>query len=66
MLAALPFRASSNTALWRAISKPPVELVVAYLGKEMLDNIYRWGGTHKQDALVSTVAGSVYRGEAHV
>ena len=31
MLATPPFGASSNIALWRAISKPPVELVVADL-----------------------------------
>ena len=32
MLAAPPFGASSNIALWRAYNKPPVELVVADLG----------------------------------
>ena len=31
MLATPPFGASSNIALWRAYSKPPVELVVADL-----------------------------------
>ena len=31
MLAAPPFGASSNISLWRATSKPPVELVVADL-----------------------------------
>ena len=31
MLAAPPFGASSNIALWRAYNKPPVELVVADL-----------------------------------
>ena len=31
VLATPPFGASSNIALWRAISKPPVELVVADL-----------------------------------
>ncbi len=31
MLVTPPFGASSNTALWRAYSKPPVELVVADL-----------------------------------
>lgn len=31
MLATSPYGASSNIALWRAISKPPVELVVADL-----------------------------------
>ena len=34
MLAAPPFGASSNIALWRAYNKPPVELVVADLKKE--------------------------------
>lgn len=33
MLAAPPFGASSNIALWRAYNKPPVELVVADLEK---------------------------------
>lgn len=33
MLAIPPFWASSNIALWRANSKPPVELVVNDLGK---------------------------------
>ena len=33
MLATPPFGASSNIALWRAYSKPPVELVVADLDK---------------------------------
>lgn len=32
MLVTPPFGASSNIALWRAYSKPPVELVVADLG----------------------------------
>ena len=31
MLVTPPFGASSNIALWRAYSKPPVELVVADL-----------------------------------
>lgn len=34
MLAAPPFGASSNIALWRAYNKPPVELVVADLVKQ--------------------------------
>lgn len=34
MLVTPPFGASSNIALWRAYSKPPVELVVADLEKE--------------------------------
>ena len=33
MLVTPPFGASSNIALWRAYSKPPVELVVADLAK---------------------------------
>ena len=33
MLVTPPFGASSNIALWRAYSKPPVELVVADLVK---------------------------------
>lgn len=33
MLVTPPFGASSNIALWRAYSKPPVELVVADLDK---------------------------------
>ena len=33
MLVTPPFGASSNIALWRAYSKPPVELVVADLEK---------------------------------
>ena len=31
MLATPPFGASSNRALWRAINKPPLEVVVANL-----------------------------------
>lgn len=33
MLVTPPFGASSNIALWRAYSKPPVELVVADLAR---------------------------------
>ena len=33
MLAIPPFGASSNIALWRADNKPPLEVVVANLGK---------------------------------
>ena len=33
MLVTAPFGVSSNIALWRAYSKPPVELVVADLGR---------------------------------
>ena len=33
MLVTPPFGASSNIALWRAYSKPPVELVVADLAE---------------------------------
>ena len=36
MLVTPPFGASSNIALWRAYSKPPVELVVADLGERLL------------------------------
>ena len=44
MLVTPPFGASSNIALWRAYSKPPVELVVADLDKmynkvEFLDHL---------------------------
>ena len=40
MLVTPPFGASSNIALWRAYSKPPVELVVADLGNgESMDKI---------------------------
>ena len=35
MLVTPPFGASSNIALWRAYSKPPVELVVADLVSSM-------------------------------
>ena len=35
MLVTPPFGASSNIALWRAYSKPPVELVVADLDKNI-------------------------------
>ncbi len=35
MLVTPPFGASSNIALWRAYSKPPVELVVADLDSIM-------------------------------
>jgi len=35
MLVTPPFGASSNIALWRAYSKPPVELVVADFESEM-------------------------------
>ena len=34
MLVTPPFGASSNIALWRAYSKPPVELVVADLKRK--------------------------------
>ena len=34
MIVTPPVGASSNIALWRAYSKPPVELVVADLEKE--------------------------------
>lgn len=34
MLVTPPFGASSNIALWRAYSKPPVELVVADLNQQ--------------------------------
>ncbi len=36
MLVTPPFGASSNIALWRAYSKPPVELVVADLDINLL------------------------------
>ena len=36
MLVTPPFGASSNIALWRAYSKPPVELVVADLVTKQL------------------------------
>lgn len=38
MLVTPPFGASSNIALWRAYSKPPVELVVADLEKHLKKN----------------------------
>ena len=37
MLVTPPFGASSNIALWRAYSKPPVELVVADLDAFVTD-----------------------------
>ena len=40
MLVTPPFGASSNIALWRAYSKPPVELVVADLEKNGLSQVY--------------------------
>ena len=39
MLVTPPFGASSNIALWRAYSKPPVELVVADLGLKHVGSI---------------------------
>jgi len=41
MLVTPPFGASSNIALWRAYSKPPVELVVADL-EFLYDNLGRY------------------------
>jgi len=38
MLAAPPFGASSNIALWRAYNKPPVELVAADLVQAKMRN----------------------------
>lgn len=41
MLVTAPFGVSSNIALWRAYSKPPVELVVADL-EFLYDNLGRY------------------------
>ena len=43
MLVTPPFGASSNIALWRAYSKPPVELVVADLERFPSMNLWAKG-----------------------
>ena len=42
MLVTPPFGASSNIALWRAYSKPPVELVVADLECRIFHRLILW------------------------
>ena len=46
MLVTPPFGASSNIALWRAYSKPPVELVVA----DLID-LQATGTTHNNEKM---------------
>ena len=41
MLVTPPFGASSNIALWRAYSKPPVELVVADLSVKEYEDPFK-------------------------
>ena len=50
MLVTPPFGASSNIALWRAYSKPPVELVVADLEFfDAADRTVQSGCDHAED-----------------
>ena len=55
MLVTPPFGASSNIALWRAYSKPPVELVVADLERFPSMNLWAKG------SVLVTATSAIYK-----